>query len=91
MTISMKFMEIPYERIKYGDIEERYKQLIKEFLEAKDGRECMAVIQKRNQLYADMTPMDICYIRHDMDVNDKFYEAEQEYYNEIKSILWYDR
>ena len=30
-----------------------------------------------------MTSMDICYLRHDMDVNDDFYKEEQAYYDEI--------
>ncbi len=27
--------------------------------------------------------MELCYVRHDMDVNDPFYAAEQDYYDEI--------
>ena len=34
-----------------------------------------------------MTPMSLCYVRHDMDVNDSFYAAEQEYYDEIGPML----
>lgn len=79
----MKFKDIPYERVQYENVEKRYLELIEEFKAATDGPACMEVIRKRNRLTADMTPMDICYLRHDMDVNDKFFAAEQAYYDEI--------
>ena len=79
----MNFKDIPYERVQYENVEKRYLELIEEFKAAADGPACMEVIRKRNRLTADMTPMDICYLRHDMDVNDKFFEAEQAYYDEI--------
>lgn len=79
----MKFKDIPYERVKYEDIEKKYQQLIQELEEAADGAACMEVVKKRNELHADMTAMDICYLRHDMDVNDAFYAEEQAYYDEI--------
>ena len=79
----MKFKDIPYERVTYEDVEKRYQKLIQEFTEASDGPACMEVVKKRNELTADMTPMDLCYLHHDMDVNDSFYAAEQAYYDEI--------
>lgn len=79
----MKFKDIPYERVTYEDIEKKYRQLIQEFKEAEDGAACMEVVKKRYEIYADMTSMDICYLRHDMDVNDAFYKEEQAYYDEI--------
>ena len=77
------FKEMPYERVTYEELEGRYNQLIEEFREAGDGEACMAVLRKRYELMADMTAMDLCYVRHDMDVNDAFYAAEQDYYDEI--------
>ena len=79
----MHFKEMPYERVCYEELEGRYNQLIEEFREAGDGEACMAVLRKRYELMADMTAMDLCYVRHDMDVNDAFYAAEQAYYDEI--------
>lgn len=77
------FREMPYERITYEELEERYRQLMTEFREAPDGDACLAVLKKRYRLVEDMTAMDLCAVRHDMDVNDAFYSAEQDYYDEI--------
>lgn len=79
----MHFNEMPYERVTYEELEGRYRQLMEEFQKAADAQDCMAVLKKRYQLTEDMTAMDLCYVRHDMDVNDAFYAAEQDYYDEI--------
>ena len=79
----MHFKEMPYERVCYEELEGRYHQLMEELREAGDAEACMAVLRKRYELMADMTAMDLCYVRHDMDVNDAFYAAEQAYYDEI--------
>ncbi len=77
------FTEMPYERVTYEEIEVRYLELMEEFRKATDAESCLAVMRKRYQLTADMTAMDLCYVRHDMNVNDAFYAAEQAYYDEI--------
>lgn len=74
---------MPYERVDYETVEKRYLQLIQELKEAEDGAACMEIVRKQQELVADMTPMELCYVRHDMDVNDSFYAKEQEYYDEI--------
>lgn len=79
----MHFKEMPYERVCYEELEGRYHQLMEELRKAGDAEACMAVLRKRYELMADMTAMDLCYVRHDMDVNDAFYAAEQAYYDEI--------
>ncbi|MGN0378373.1 MAG: M3 family oligoendopeptidase [Butyrivibrio sp.] len=79
----MKFQDMPYERVKYEDVEKRYQQLMHEFTEAPDGKACMEVVKKRYELNADMTSMDLCYIHHDMDVDDAFFATEQAYYDEV--------
>lgn len=79
----MKFSEMPYQRITYEEIAERYRELTEQLRDAADGGACMEVLRSRNRLMDDMTPMTLCYVRHDMDVNDAFYAAEQDYYDEI--------
>ncbi len=74
---------MPYSRITYEALEQRYRQLIQDLRSAPDGPACLAVLQRRSQLADDMTVMELCYVRHDMDVNDPFYAAEQAYYDEI--------
>lgn len=79
----MHFRDMPYVRIEYEDLEKRYRQLIDEIKKASDGPSAMAVVRKKYELWDYMTPMELCYVRHDINVNDTFYAAEQEYYDEI--------
>lgn len=74
---------MPYERVTYEEIERRYRELIREVQTAADGTACLDALRRRGRLAADMTPMELCWVRHDMDVNDSFYAAEQDYYDEI--------
>ena len=61
-----------YRRIAFEEIEGRYQELIHDFRAATDAAACMDVLRRRDVLHADMTPMELCYVRHDMDVNDPF-------------------
>lgn len=74
---------MPYQRVTYEELKRRYQELIRDIQTAADGAACLDVLRRRGQLEADMTPMELCYVRHDMDVNDPFYAAEQDYYDEI--------
>lgn len=82
-AMDIHFHEMPYHRVAYEEIERQYEALIAAMQSASDGAECMSILKRRNQLVQDMTPMELCNIRHDMDVNDSFYAAEQAYYDEI--------
>ena len=79
----MKFSDMPYERVSYEELERRYRELEEQVRQAESGEACMEAVRQRYRLNEDMTPMELCYVRHDMDVNDAFYAAEQEYYDEI--------
>lgn len=79
----MIFQEIPYERITYETIEEKYKDLTKRLKEAQSWNACQKILQERRVLWEEMTPMEICMVRHDLDIADAFYAKEQDYYNEI--------
>ena len=74
---------MPYRRVTFEEIEQRYLELIRDFQAATDAAACVDVLRRRDQLNADMTPMELCYVRHDMNVNDPFYAAEQSYYDGI--------
>lgn len=74
---------MPYQRVTYEEAERRYQELIREIQAAEDGADCLETLRRRGKLMEDMTPIELCYVRHDMDVNDAFYAAEQEYYDEI--------
>ena len=71
----MHFQDMPYRRITFEEMERRYRELIQDFQAATDAAACMDVLRRRDQLNADSTPMELCYVRHDMDVNDPFYAA----------------
>lgn len=79
----MKFNDMPYERVSYEEVERRYQKLMEDFRNASDNEACLEILKQRYQLTDDLTPMELCYVRHDMDVNDPFYAAEQDYYDEI--------
>lgn len=79
----MKFCDMPYERITYEELEQRYNRLLEMVEKASCGEECLEAVRERCRLDEDMTAMSLCAVRHDMDVNDSFYAAEQDYYDEI--------
>ncbi len=79
----MKFQDMPYRRITYEQIEAGYEALFADLKAVRCEADCRAVLEKRYALYDEMTPMDLCYVRHGMDVNDPFYAEEQRYYDEI--------
>lgn len=83
----MHFHDMPYKRVSYEEVKERYEKLQKTFREAADDAARMEVLRQRYKLLADMTPIELCYVRHDMDVNDPFYASEQDYYDEIGPLL----
>lgn len=79
----MNFSDMPYERVTYEELERRYRELEEQVKQAESGEACMEAVRQRYRLMEDMTPMELCYVRHDMNVNDAFYAAEQDYYDEI--------
>lgn len=84
----MKFSEMPYRRVTYEEIEAEYEALFAALRAAGSEADCRAVLEARYALYDKMTPMDLCYVRHGMDVNDAFYAQEQQYYDEIGPKIW---
>lgn len=84
----MKFKDMPYERVDITKVEEEFKQLMADFDAAASGEEQFAVHQKYYELTERiMTMMTIAHIRHDVDTTDTFYDAEQNYYDEMQPVL----
>lgn len=76
--------ELPYERITIEAFENEASQIAKEFNDAKDGAEQFLAHKKYYGLMAKVsTAMILAGMRHDGDVSNEFYEAEQQYYDEI--------
>ncbi|MGN0798955.1 MAG: M3 family oligoendopeptidase [Christensenellales bacterium] len=72
-----------YQRITYEEIASCYEVLCQELQAVSSEEACLAVLKNRYRLYEKMTPIDLCYVRHGMNVNDPFYAEEQRYYDEI--------
>ena len=64
-------------------MEAAYQELLTDLQAVSSEADCLAVLKKQYRLGEKMTPMDLCYVRHGMDVNDPFYAEEQRYYDEI--------
>lgn len=79
----MNFNDLSYRRITFEEIEQRYQELFQKIKEISSEEGCITVLKSRYELLRYMTPMELCCIRHDMNVNDPFYTEEQAYYDEI--------
>ena len=80
----MKFMDMPYERVNYEEVEKQILLLMEEFKAAESGEQQFSVHKKYYE-FSDkiMTNITIAQIRHDIDTTDEFYSKEQDYYDEI--------
>ena len=83
----MTFGEMPYQRADYEKLKQNYLEMIEERKRASDTDAIKSVLQKKNALDDEMTDISLCYVRHDMDVNDSFYASEQAYYDETGPLL----
>ena len=79
----MHFRDMPYRRVTYGEIEAEYEALFRDVQAVSCEEDCLRVLKRQYRLGDAMTPIDLCYVRHGMDVNDPFYAQEQAYYDEI--------
>ncbi|MBO4679928.1 MAG: M3 family oligoendopeptidase [Lachnospiraceae bacterium] len=80
----MKFSQMPYERADFDKLREELVKLTEEMKNAKSGKEAFEINQKVTKAFEHAHTMStICHIRHDIDTADKFYETEQEYYDEM--------
>lgn len=83
----MKFKDMPYERVDFDKVERELRALMSEFDAAKSGEEQFAVHQRFYKLTDEAdTAMTIAHIRYDVDTSDKFYEKEQEFYDEKEPV-----
>lgn len=79
----MTFEEYPYLRPKLVEFKERFKALTEEFKSRKSAVEQADLIEKINQHRVGFDSMaTICSIRHSVNTNDKFYEEENNFYDE---------
>lgn len=80
----MKFSDMPYKRVGFDELEGKLKELINQLQEADNGDGQFEVHKQYYELFDSAnTQIQLASIRHDVDVTDKFYEEEQDYYDEI--------
>ena len=79
----MKFKDMPYERIDFEKAKEELAGLIQALKEAKSGEEQFEIHKKYYALTDRVsTQATLCSIRHSIDTTDKFYQEEQDYYDQ---------
>ncbi|MNS35446.1 Peptidase family M3 [compost metagenome] len=80
----MKFNEYPYSRPDIQDIENQFKDLLKQFNEAASFEEQDIAFEKINKLRSEFETLGtIVSVRHSIDTTDEFYKAEQDYMDEV--------
>ena len=78
----MKFKDMPYERISVESIKEEMKALIQKLKEAKDFEEAEALFLENEKLQGHVFTMSsLALVRHSINTEDKFYDEEQNYWN----------
>jgi len=78
----MKFKDMPYERISVESIKEEMKALIQKLKEAKDFEEAEALFLENEKLQGHVYTMcNLALVRHSINTEDKFYDEEQNYWN----------
>lgn len=78
----MKFKDMPYERISVESIKEEMKTLIQKLKEAKDFEEAEALFLENEKLQGHVFTMSsLAQVRHSIDMEDKFYDEEENYWN----------
>ena len=78
----MKFSQMPYRRIDMDEVRKDFADLTERFRAAKSGEEQFAVHQDYYKVSDHiMTQMVLAQIRHDIDMTDEFYRAEQDFYD----------
>ncbi len=89
----MKFHEFPYQRPSLEKVEKDFLQCVTQFKEASDLEAAIEVIQQINALRTEFeTQREIAMIRMTIDTTDEFYQAEQDYFDEVspiyENLLW---
>ena len=78
----MKFKDMPYERISVESIKEEMKALIQKLKKAKDFEEAEALFLENEKLQGHVFTMcNLALVRHSINTEDKFYDEEQNYWN----------
>lgn len=78
----MKFKDMPYERVDLDALGRQFDAITEKVKNASDGDEVLSAFREQEKLSVHVqTMMSIAYVRNSIDTRDKFYEAEQEFYD----------
>lgn len=84
----MKFNEFKYERLDYQAVENEFKPLLEKLKQAENPSDFMEVFKQINTLRNHIGTMStLASVRHTIDTSDKFYEAENDYWDEVTPKL----
>jgi M3 family oligoendopeptidase len=84
----MKFEQFKYERPVLEEVEKEFNNKLKEFKDSTSLEICEAVMKDINSIRNRVdTLYNICYIRHTVNTNDEFYQAEQDYMDELQPSI----
>ena len=84
----MKFSDMPYTRVDFETLKTEFAEMGRAFDAAKSGEEQFELHKKYYKLTDHvMTEMTIAEIRHDIDMTDEFYAAEQKFYDENAPVF----
>ena len=84
----MKFSEFKYERLDIKEIGSTMSNYINDLQEAKDVNSFMKLFKEVNAYRGHIqTMMTLCSIRHTVDTSDKFYDEEQNYWDNTTPLI----
>ena len=84
----MKFSEFKYERLTIEEIAKEMTSLISELKDANDVDSFMKAFDKTNKYRSHIQTMaTLCSIRHSINTADKFYEDEQNYWDNTEPLI----
>lgn len=83
----MKFKDFPYERPNLNEVSAKFEGLLKKFNGASTFETQNEAMKEINALRSEVESMSqIAYIRHTIDTTDKFYEEEQNFFDEVTPL-----
>ncbi|MFZ3589553.1 M3 family oligoendopeptidase [Bacillus sp. DJP31] len=84
----MRFEEFEYKRPNLEEIEKNVTVLLNKFDEASSPDEQNEIMKEINSIRNDFSTMyNICSVRHTIDTNDKFYQAENDFFDENSPLM----
>lgn len=79
----MKFSDYAYQRPDLQSFKSNFQEVLNQFINAPNVEQQAKLLQELNALRVDFDSMaSICSIRHSINTNDKFYETENQFFDE---------